>query len=46
MNYIQCLKREGMQGWAVLALLKSWEYAHLRKEVLFSGPVMAVPFPT
>ena len=44
MNDIQCLKKEGMQGWAVLAILKSWEYAYLRWEVLFRGPAMAVPF--
>lgn len=32
MNYNQYLKREGMQAWAVPAILKSREYAHLKPE--------------
>jgi len=44
MSCSQCLKRESVQGWAALAIPKSWEYAYLRREALLRGPAMALPF--
>lgn len=41
MNYMQCLKREGMHAWAVPATLKSRDYAPLK-----SGEWWLYSFPT